>query len=985
MRTSTIPAILLCLAWHVLLTCSPVRASVSLPGLVGNSFVANTIQEIYSVESGIPVTQANMVLQTRDGYLWVASYDGLVRYDGRRAKVFNKAENDFPSHSIMALYEDSRSRLWIGTNNAGLALYNSQSGFTVFDTGQGLPSNSVRAIAEDAVGTIYVATTSGLAAVSPDLTVSRIALPEFDPVIINSMFVSQKDELWCVLNGGGVIVLALGETRRVFRYYPPGHFNGTVTKSVFQASDGAIYLGFADNTVAILGAGGAFRIHKTGPRQYINSFYEDRQGRVWVCSDTGMGFFRNGIFFAVEGVLLENSIKNMIEDFEGNLWFASARKGLLQVIRSKFFNISEKALLPPLVVNAVLKHREHLYIGHDQGLTILDGNYITVDNALTHMLTGTRIRNIIKDDENSLWFSTYSAYGIARYSENGDVAVFNQAESGLASDTVRCAIAGKDGRIIVGTANGISVIRNNAVVRNYTRKDGLHNPVIMNLFEDEDGTLYAGSDGGGMYVISPEGGVRAYTEADGLPSGIIMRLRHDPVLKGLWISTENGLCFWDGKGIRRIDKLGDYGVNIFDIQLPEDDAVWLLGSTGISIVNRSNLLSDDPLEVHALKARDGLRNTITANAWNFLTLDNTLYLCTNGGILSIETDAVYQNNIPPKLIISRVLADGKAFEHPERVVLPSDANRVTIDFSLISYTHPTGNSVKFYMEGSDKEPTTVSADMVASISYTNLPGGRHRFIIVGRNKEGATSPEFVLPVIKQPGLMEQPAVWGGIFCAVFLLLFLASKTYVTVKTQRLLKRQQEYREITDQAIRAVADTVDAKDPYTSGHSKRVAEYSLRIAARLGLPEKEREDLYYAALLHDIGKVGLADNILNKPGKLTDEEYDTMKQHVVVGGDILRRITVIKDIATGARYHHERFDGQGYCANLSGESIPLFARIICVADAYDAMHSNRAYRESQSLEYIIGELERGKGTQFDREIATIMIDLIQSGKLSSIAA
>ena len=942
---------------------------VPVSGAVG-SFTADTVQEVYSSESRIPVTQANMVLQTRDGYLWVASYDGLIRYDGNHSKKFNMVDDSFPTRSIMTLFEDSQGRLWIGTNNAGLALYDNQGGFKIFGLKEGLPSNSVRAIAQDSEGTVFAATTLGLVAVSPDFSISKVAVPALDPLIITDLFVSRKDELWCVLNGGAVAVLQRGV---LTKYFPALHFGEGIPRCAFQASGGAVYLGFTDNRVAVIGAGNAFKVYETGSRRFINSFYEDSHGRVWVCSNTGMGYFEQGTFFPVNGALLENSLMNMIEDFEGNLWFASARKGLLQVINSKFNNVSEAAALPPLVVNAAAMRYDWLYIGHDQGLVILDQNRRAVENDLTRLLHGIRVRSIIQDESENLWICTYSSFGILRYAASGEISSFNRKNHGLASDTVRCAFAGSKGRVYVGTGNGLSIIQGDRVVRNYAKKDGLHNPIIMNIYEDEAGVVYAGSDGGGIYVINGDS-VGNYSEADGLPSGIIMRMQYDPVLKGLWISTENGLCFQDGNSFRRFDKLAGHEVNIFDIRFAGEDAIWLLGSDGIYIIGRKSLFTDEELEVDVLQARDGLSNTITANSWHW-SEGNTLYLCTNGGVLSIDMDAVYKSNIAPRMIVSRVLVDGQAHNNPAQVSVPADASRVTVEFSLISYTYPKGNSVRFFLEGFDKKTTSMSTDLLTSVSYTNLPAGEHRFIISGRNKEGIPSGEVVLPIVKLPRPLEKPLVQLAAFCAIVAFFVCCSLVYTHSKTRALRKRKQEYREITEQALKAVADTIDAKDRYTSGHSKRVAEYSLKIARQLNMSEKEQEDLYYAALLHDIGKIGLEDHILNKPGKLSDEEYEKVKRHVTVGGDILKSITVIKDIATGARYHHERPDGKGYSEGLHSGSIPLFARIICVADAYDAMNSTRSYRKGQNAEYIIDQLERGKGKQFDDHIASIMIDLI----------
>ena len=166
-----------------------------------------------------------------------------------------------------------------------------------------------------------------------------------------------------------------------------------------------------------------------------------------------------------------------------------------------------------------------------------------------------------------------------------------------------------------------------------------------------------------------------------------------------------------------------------------------------------------------------------------------------------------------------------------------------------------------------------------------------------------------------------------------------------------------------------------KAPYTNGHSHRVAEYSLKIAESAGKTEEECERIYFAALLHDVGKIGIPVGIINKKGKLTDAEYEIVKQHPVLGARILENIKEWPYFCIGAHYHHERYDGKGYPDQLLGEKIPEIARIISVADTYDAMTSLRSYRAPIPQQKVREELVKGSGTQFDPKFAKIMLHLI----------
>jgi putative two-component system response regulator len=176
-------------------------------------------------------------------------------------------------------------------------------------------------------------------------------------------------------------------------------------------------------------------------------------------------------------------------------------------------------------------------------------------------------------------------------------------------------------------------------------------------------------------------------------------------------------------------------------------------------------------------------------------------------------------------------------------------------------------------------------------------------------------------------------------------------------------------------VESLADAIDAKDNYTKGHSGRVAQYSKEIAERLGYDEKQQEKIFVMGLLHDVGKIGVPDEVINKPGRLSEEEFAKIQKHPAIGGKILGNIKEMPELAAGAKWHHERYDGTGYPEGLAGEDIPEAARIIAVADAYDAMTSNRSYRGVLPQEKVRQEIERGKGSQFDPKFADIMLQMI----------
>ncbi|MBP3350871.1 MAG: response regulator [Lachnospiraceae bacterium] len=222
-----------------------------------------------------------------------------------------------------------------------------------------------------------------------------------------------------------------------------------------------------------------------------------------------------------------------------------------------------------------------------------------------------------------------------------------------------------------------------------------------------------------------------------------------------------------------------------------------------------------------------------------------------------------------------------------------------------------------------------------------------------------------------------------LLCGTISVLILLIYIFTFKRVQQSISLERDTNQKIELAnmnmIRALVRTIDAKDRYTNGHSLRVADYAMKIAENMGKSPDEQKAIYYAGLLHDVGKIRVPEDIINKPGKLTDEEFEQIKIHPVTGYHILKDIYDDKSLALAAKFHHERYDGKGYPSGLSGTNIPEAARIIGVADAYDAMASNRSYRNALPQAQVRKEIENGRGTQFDSQIADVMLQMIDADK------
>ena len=277
-------------------------------------------------------------------------------------------------------------------------------------------------------------------------------------------------------------------------------------------------------------------------------------------------------------------------------------------------------------------------------------------------------------------------------------------------------------------------------------------------------------------------------------------------------------------------------------------------------------------------------------------------------------------------------------------------------------------------------PSTADNAMEMPIepSEATTPG----IIMYAPMDEDIDNVDLILEYSYNRHLSQEPLFWVSVGLIVICMMTLIIAVITSAQIKQYKERHERDNEIINEAIETFTGFIDAKDPYTNGHSKRVALYTRKIAEAMGYEGEELDRIYYVALLHDCGKIGVPDSILGKPGRLTDEEFKVIKSHTVRGGEILKAFKSLENVGEGALYHHEKYNGKGYPEGRSGKHIPLIARMICVADSYDAMNSDRCYRKRLSKEQIMAELEKEKGQQFDPEITDIALRLIRENQLEA---
>jgi HD-GYP domain-containing protein (c-di-GMP phosphodiesterase class II) len=289
---------------------------------------------------------------------------------------------------------------------------------------------------------------------------------------------------------------------------------------------------------------------------------------------------------------------------------------------------------------------------------------------------------------------------------------------------------------------------------------------------------------------------------------------------------------------------------------------------------------------------------------------------------------------------------------------------------------------KLYIDGKTPGAPETFRSLVGELLQGGTPDDWTRILLPRENRLAASSgAEAVAEPISMNGRVIATLVAGGKSAddpdidSFDTQLLDATADFLGIFHQNLA-RFQEQRDLFLGTLHALTSAIDAKDHYTRGHSERVSQWAQRIARRIGLDEKVVETYRIAGLVHDTGKIGVPETVLLKPGRLTDAEFDQLRRHPQIGYDILSGIAPLADVLPGVLHHHERWDGKGYPHGLKGEAIPQVARILALADTYDAMTSTRSYRAALPMDKVLSEIRDNAGTQFDPALAPVLLELIQ---------
>lgn len=694
----------------------------------------NLLSKVYSSGSGLLGGTANDIVQTSDGTMWVATYEGLYRFNGEKFELIS----DIPNvRSVMCLFIDTNRNMWIGNNGTGLAVTTPNREVISCDSTNGLPSDNVREIAQADSTHYYVATSKGLAYVECDGSSISVKSVLCQNSYINGVSVAPNGLAVAYDNAGKLYFISENVITAVQNYN-----SGYITCIAFD-DESNLYIGLDDNYIQVYENNEDKYLFSqnisTESLSSIKDMYFDENGYIYIAAGNGLGFADKDYsinVIHVEG--FDSSVNHILKDYQGNLWFTSTRCGLLSLINSGFYDVFSSYGISECVVNSSTFWNGDIYVGTDNGLYILDPDTNTcIENELTLKFDeSTRVRCVTADSDNNLWICDYGT-GLTEVKESGEIHNYTSEDDFTLGNKVRFVKELSDGSILASTINGIAIIEDDKVVSKYLCGIDMGSAYILSVSEREDGTILAGSDGEGIMVLKDGECQKILTRADGLSSGVILRIVKDPFGDGEFVLTGSGLCYLN-EDYSAYEITGFPCFNNLDMWIADDGTVVFLSSTGIYVLTYDSLMSDN-VTATLIDTSNGLPSSITSNSWNYMTEDGKLYYSGNRGLfyMDIRNYGVKVDTYKP--IVSAVTLDNELLvtSNSNTIDIPAGTSNIAFTMEINNFTS-TDPYVRYYLSGIDDSKNVCLSSELPEATYSNIPYGNYKFNIEVLADDGET-------------------------------------------------------------------------------------------------------------------------------------------------------------------------------------------------------------------------------------------------------
>lgn len=766
----------------------------------GSSFLSDYESRTWTVDEGLPGNTINAIIQDENGFLYIATYDGLVRFDGMEFVTMNRSYNaKYDFSSTRSLYQDSSANIWAGSNDEGIARIAPDGTVRMFTLSDGLPNNSIRAIIEDTDGNIWVGTASGVVYITRNEEVlSPKGLEQYgeEHILVNTLYCDSAGRIWLTSrNPGSIYTYEGGEFRRYEGIHSMAH---PAVTAIAQDSRGAFLFGLAPHYVLKLDSGNE-TLYDVGigeqPGTVVNSIMQDKTGDFWVATDAGLcilGADGRSYGYNESTGLADSSINQVMQDTEGNVWLATDKGGLERLSLSKF-----KTVKINTTVNAIVQDdfRKAVWFGNDNGLYCCDYalkevHTEDVDRILDYC-RNIRVRHVALTRDGGLLVSTYEKRGQLLFERDGGIKQWT-VSNGLSGMKVRVALEADNTDIYIGTTTGLNIVDGKTgAISKITKENGIANEYIMCIFQDSEGTVWCGTDGGGVFTLKTlEDGSHqvesTYTSAntktkrlsfsDTCIVGNVVFKISEPRKGELWFCTGTGISRLKGGVFSNITSTNGLGTDsVFQMINEYTDRAWLTSNRGIASVKFSQMedLTDGKiprLNVKFFTSNDGIHSSgVTSTSLSMKDSTGRVWFTMVDGFVIYDPVKATADKVVPHVANDRITIDNKEIVcDGTPVIVPPEAKRVVIKYTAPSFVSPEQMLFRYRLSGFDTRYTDWGADRF--VSYTNLKPGTYEFTVMAQNSNEVSSlMSDALVIIKKPYFHQMWFFWP---CVVLLSLVL---------------------------------------------------------------------------------------------------------------------------------------------------------------------------------------------------------------------
>lgn len=712
--------------------------------------IAQYTLDIWTTDEGLPQNSIDCITQTNDGYIWMGTQEGLVRFDGVRFTVYDKRNTGaIDNNYITALYVDRKDRLWIGTYDGGVIVYSDKK-FHAVDTIPFFENAHIRAISEDRNGRLWVAVRSR-GVVCIDNGVQQVYDTSRGLTGNEAWTLCEDDRgrMWIGTEEGISIV----ENGRVHSLTTADGLVSDIVNTLCRGKDETMWvgtnMGMMNVPLDLTDTSGRniYTVNDGLPDRIVYSIYSDRSDLVWIGTRKGAALLSGGVIssFTTDDGLSYEHVAAVFVDREKNIWLGTDGGGINVLREGIFSTLTKRQGLPSDIIWSVYEDAGgEMWIGTDKGLALMNNDRTSVARTFTMRdgLYDNEVYSIGTDSGGTVWVGTANGLNIIR---NGAVRTVAPAEK-TGELIVGCVYVDSRNRVWAATAgNGVLLFVNAKLRAAYTTAHGLAGNYVNLISEDRKGNIWIGTDGDGISVIS-DTGIVSYSEQHGLPSNFIHSIYVDSA-DVAWIGTfGGGLARWkNGRFSSLSSRQGLYNDGLLHVLEDNLGNLWFTSNKGLFFVKKSEVHACLDGTVSAVTSRtfgktDGLKTAefnggVQPAGWK--SHNGTLWFPSAHGVATIDPASIEVNTQPPLVVFEDLVADNKIVQAHTDASVPPGTERYEFRFTGLSFANPAKIAFKVKLEGYDDEWDDIGTRR--SAYYTHLPPGTYTFTVLAANSDGIWS------------------------------------------------------------------------------------------------------------------------------------------------------------------------------------------------------------------------------------------------------